>query len=68
MESTKNLVYAYSPIPKLREDQNYEYIEKAILSVFKEQKVSFLQVKEIFDSIEARLKNKLYDTQIGFID
>lgn len=56
-----NLTQTFTSIPNLRDDQNFNYIEKKILSVLHEQKVSFKQTREIFDAIEARLKNKLED-------
>lgn len=59
-----NLLYTNSMIPNLREDQDYNYIEKTILSILQEQKVSFKQTKVIFSAIEARLKNKLEDEPI----
>lgn len=59
-----NLLYTNSIIPNLREDQDYNYIEKTILSILQEQKVSFKQTKVIFSAIEARLKNKLEDEPI----
>lgn len=62
------LKYNYSSIPKLREDQDYNYIEKTILSVLKEQKVSFKQTKEIFNAIELKLTEKLENEFIGSID
>ena len=62
------LKYNYSSIPKLREDQDYSYIEKTILSVLKEQKVSFKQTKEIFNAIELKLTEKLENEFIGSID
>jgi len=59
-----NLLYTNSSIPKLREGQDYTYIEKMILSILQEQKISFKQTKVIFSAIEARLKNKLEDELI----
>ena len=61
------LKYEYSSIPELREDQDYNYIEKTILSVLREQKVSFKQAKEIFNAIEARLTEKLENTLVATI-
>ena len=62
------LKYEYSSIPELREDQDYLYIEKTILSVLKEQKVSFKQAKEIFAAIEARLTQKVENILINDIN
>lgn len=59
-----NLIQTFTSIPNLREDQNFNYIEKKILSVLHEQKVSFKQTKEIFNAIETRLKNKLEDESV----
>ncbi len=61
------LKYEYSSIPELREDQDYNYIEKTILSVLREQKVSFKQTKEIFNAIESRLTEKLENTLVATI-
>lgn len=63
-----NLVYTYSNIPILRDDQDYNYIEKTILSVLQKQKVSFKQVKEIFTAIELRLTEKMENTLVSSIN
>lgn len=62
------LKYEYSSIPELREDQDYNYIERTILSVLREQKVSFKQSKEIFNAIESRLTEKLENTLVATTD
>lgn len=63
-----NLVHTYSNIPNLRNDQDYNYIEKTILSVLKEQKVSYKQAKEIFSTIELRLTQKIENMLINDIN
>lgn len=63
-----NLAQTYSNIPILREDQDYNYIEKTILSVLQKQKVSFKQVKEIFTAIELRLAEKMENTLVSSIN
>lgn len=62
------LQYNHSSIPELREDQDYNYIERTILSVLREQKVSFKQSKEIFNAIESRLTEKLENTLVATTD
>lgn len=62
------LKYEYSSIPELQEDQDYNYIERTILSVLREQKVSFKQSKEIFNAIESRLTEKLENTLVTTTD
>ena len=59
-----NLKYEYSSVPELREDQDYNYIEKTILSLLQEQKVSFKQAKEIFAAIESRLTERIENEYI----
>lgn len=48
-------IYRVTP---LREEQHEEYIETAILSILKENKLSLSQVRCIFNHIIAKIEDK----------
>lgn len=49
--------YNYYRAIELNENQNREYIETAILSILKEQKLSLSQTRGVFNSVLARIED-----------